>query len=227
MTLPATSSMMEFIPTAMTLRAASLRWMAAARQHISTTLWGGARRTVSGTGYEEVYDPQGNMVAEVRTSDAMWMRGEVYGRGHLATYWGGGTYFAHSDWLGSERVRSDWNGNSAGTCTSNPYGDSTTCAGTDPSPIKYAGMEYDSETQLYHTLFRYYNPRLGLWMTPDPAGLAAANPRVPQSLNRYAYVGNAPANFFDPLGLIWVLFEQQFCVDSGAGDHCETASNWV
>src|SRR5258708_26364177 len=101
------------------------------------------------------------------------------------------------------------------------------CAGTGASAIKYAGMEYDSETKFYKTLFRYYNPRLGLWMTPDPAGLAAANPRVPQSLNRYAYVGNAPANFFDPLGLIWVLFEQQFCVDSGAGDHRETESNWV
>jgi RHS repeat-associated protein len=45
-------------------------------------------------------------------------------------------------------------------------------------------MEYDSESQLYHTLFRYYNPRLGLWMTPDPAGLLAADGSNPQSLNR-------------------------------------------
>jgi len=40
------------------------------------------------------------------------------------------------------------NGNSAGTCAGNAYGDNYVCAGTDPSPVKYAGMEYDSESQL-------------------------------------------------------------------------------
>jgi RHS repeat-associated protein len=62
-------------------------------------------------------------------------------------------------------------------------------------------MEYDSETQLYHTLFRYYNPRLGLWMTPDPAGLGASSLGDPQTLNRYAYVMNDPINMTDSLGL--------------------------
>ncbi len=160
-----------------------------------------ARRTVSGTGYEEVYDRLANMIAEVRTSDSVWMRGEVFGLGHLATYSGGGTYFVHTDGLGSERVHSDWNGNSVGTCTGNPYGDNYACTGTNPSPIRYAGMEYDSETQMYHTPFRYYNPRLGVWMTPDPAGLAAIDQGDPQSMNRYAYVGHNPLNYMDPLGL--------------------------
>jgi RHS repeat-associated protein len=62
-------------------------------------------------------------------------------------------------------------------------------------------MEYDSESQLYHTLFRYYNPRLGLWMTPDPAGLLAADGSNPQSLNRYAYVINSPIFLTDRIGL--------------------------
>ena len=70
-----------------------------------------------------------------------------------------------------------------------------------PSPIHYAGMEYDSETQLYHTMFRYYNPRLGLWMTPDPAGMGAASSGDPQSFNRYGYVINDPCNTTDPYGL--------------------------
>jgi RHS repeat-associated protein len=61
-------------------------------------------------------------------------------------------------------------------------------------------MEYDSESQLFHTLLRYYNPRLGLWMTTDPAGLDASSPSDPQSLNRSAYVGNSPINSVDPLG---------------------------
>lgn len=160
-----------------------------------------ARRIVGATGYDEVYDG-GQMVTEIRQSDGMWMRSEVYAGGrHLATYNMGTTFFSHADWLGSERVRSDVNGNSAGTCSSNLYGDNYVCAGTDPSPIKYAGMEYDTETQLNHTQFRYFNPRLGVWMTPDPAGMGAASAGDPQSFNRYAYVGNGPVNFVDPVGL--------------------------
>jgi uncharacterized protein RhaS with RHS repeats len=41
----------------------------------------------------------------------------------------------------------------------------------------------------------------GRWLSPDPAGLAAADPANPQSWNRYAYVLNNPAAFIDPLGL--------------------------
>ena len=160
------------------------------------------RRTVNGVGYEDVYDPSGKMVTEVQTSGLTVKRQEIYTPGrHLATYTNGATYFSHTDWTGSERVRSASDGTSAGTCTGNPYGDHYSCTGTDPSPIKYAGMEYDGETQLNHTLFRYYNPRLGLWMTPDPAGASVADLTDPQSLNRYAYVANNPINRVDPSGL--------------------------
>src|SRR5262249_10302392 len=121
---------------------------------------------------------------------------------HLATYVNGTTIFAHADWLGTERVRTDASGNFWNSCTSNPYGDNQACSGNaDPSPIHYAGMELDSETGNYHTLFRYYNPRLGVWLTTDPAGMGAADLTDPQSLNRDAYSDNDPINFFDPFGL--------------------------
>jgi len=35
-------------------------------------------------------------------------------------------------------------------------------------------------------------------MTPDPAGMAAADPSNPQSWNRYAYVMNNPLGYVDP-----------------------------
>ena len=41
----------------------------------------------------------------------------------------------------------------------------------------------------------------GRWLSPDPAGLAAANPANPQSWNRYAYVLNSPMGLVDPSGL--------------------------
>jgi RHS repeat-associated protein len=62
-------------------------------------------------------------------------------------------------------------------------------------------LEYDSETQLYHASFRYYKAGWGLWMNPDPAGMAASSTGNPQSNNRFAYVINNPGNFVDPTGL--------------------------
>ena len=53
---------------------------------------------------------------------------------------------------------------------------------------------------LYDFLFREQTPVQGRWLSPDPAGLAAADPANPQSWNRYAYVTNNPLVRTDPLG---------------------------
>jgi hypothetical protein len=47
---------------------------------------------------------------------------------------------------------------------------------------------------------RYYNSNLGAFWSPDPAGLAAADPRDPVSWNRYSYVYGDPASYADPDG---------------------------
>jgi RHS repeat-associated protein len=159
-----------------------------------------AQRVVGPNTYDELYDLGGNVVVELTPSGAAAGYEVFMGGRHLATYSSNLTFFAHTDWLGTERVRTDPGGNVAVSCISNPYGDNQVCTGNDQSRIHYAGMEYDSESSLYHTLFRYYNPRLGLWMTPDPAGMGATNLADPQSLNRSAYVGNSPINSLDPLG---------------------------
>jgi RHS repeat-associated protein len=49
--------------------------------------------------------------------------------------------------------------------------------------------------------FRHYDPTSGRWLSPDPAGSAAVDLTNPQSLNRYAYVGNNPTTLTDPSGL--------------------------
>src|SRR5215471_262534 len=173
------------------------------------------QRTTGGNFYNDFYDLDGNMVVEVRNNNT-WVRGELFAGGrHLGTY-AGTTTFSHTDWLGTERVRTDSTGAIWNSCTSNAYGDNQNCSGSsDPSPIHYAGMEYDSETQLYHTLFRYYNPRLGLWMTPDPAGMGAARMGDPQSQNRYAYVVNNPCNLVDGLGLTSYSCTLTYSSDAG------------
>ncbi len=69
---------------------------------------------------------------------------------------------------------------------------------TVPTMWLFTGMERDSESTLDHTLFRKYTSSLVRWLSPDPMAGDISNP---QSLNRYAYVGNNPMNFTDPLGL--------------------------
>jgi RHS repeat-associated protein len=57
---------------------------------------------------------------------------------------------------------------------------------------------------LYDFPAREYHPGEGRWISPDPAGVAAADPTQPQSWNRYAYVLNDPTSNVDPSGLWWV-----------------------
>ena len=162
------------------------------------------RKVVSGAAKDYVNDGAGHAIAEVVAG--AWQRAEIYvGGRHLATYSGGvggTTSFSHSDWLGTERIRTNVSGVVSETCTSNPYGDGLSCTGTDVSPIHYTGLERDTETGLDHAWFRYYNSRLGVWMTPDPAGLGAVSVENPQSWNTNAYVMNSPTNGSDSLGLM-------------------------
>ncbi len=159
-----------------------------------------ASKTAGGTTYEYLFDLNGNAISEITTAGT-WHRGEIWGGRHLATYVNGTTYFNHEDWEGTERVRSDMSGVLYQNCMSGPYGDNYSCSPAAISPISFAGLEQDTESGLMHARFRYYNPRLGVWMSPDPSGTSASDRGDPQSWNRYAYVTNSPVGSTDPLGL--------------------------
>jgi len=106
-------------------------------------------KNAGGVKDDYIYDLAGDVVADVDGTSGAYKRGEVWAGRHLATYAGGAggtTYFAHQDWLGSERVRTDVSGNVAQTCTDQPYGDALNCTNGSPlSPFNFAGMEYDAE----------------------------------------------------------------------------------
>ena len=57
----------------------------------------------------------------------------------------------------------------------------------------FTGREYEAETGLYYYRSRYYDPRLGRFLSRDPLG------SLPD-VNLYRYVGNSPVNFVDPFG---------------------------
>jgi RHS repeat-associated protein len=59
----------------------------------------------------------------------------------------------------------------------------------------YTGRLFDGYTDLQNNLHRWYDPRVGRWMSEDPIGFAASDS------NLYRYVENEPTGFVDPLGL--------------------------
>ena len=172
------------------------------------------KKTSAGT-VDYLYDLSGHQAAEVSSTGA-WNRGEIYAAGrHLVTYSGGNsgtTYFDFTDWLGTERVRTDPTMATKETCTNLPFGDSQTCTGTNVSPLAFTGQQYDSEDNFTNFQFRQHDATQGRWLTTDPSGLAAVDPTNPQTWNRYAYAVNNPANNVDPLGL-----EEMSPVEVGSG----------
>jgi RHS repeat-associated protein len=129
-------------------------------------------------------------------------RSEIYAGGrHKTTCVSNTTYFAHADWLGTERARTDPTGAVAETCQSLPFGDGLSCTGaSDISFMHFTGKEHDTESNLDYFGARYYNSSLGRFVTPDP-GNAGADESDPQSWNAYSYVQNNPPSATDPDGL--------------------------
>jgi RHS repeat-associated protein len=64
--------------------------------------------------------------------------------------------------------------------------------------FRFAGQYYDEETGLHYNYFRYYDPKTGRYLTPDPIGLAGGT-------NLCTYAGNNPVNAIDPYGLEFFL----------------------
>ena len=61
--------------------------------------------------------------------------------------------------------------------------------GVAPVLFGFVGREYLPALGLYYFRARFYDPRLGRFLSPDPIGPAVDDPAT---LDRYAYARNAP-----------------------------------
>jgi RHS repeat-associated protein len=61
--------------------------------------------------------------------------------------------------------------------------------------IRLPGQYYDSETGLHYNYHRYYDPRTGRYLTPDPIGPMGG-------INLFEYSQNNPLCLVDPFGLM-------------------------
>ena len=125
--------------------------------------------------------------------------------GATRSFNGGGTGYNFADWLGTMRGFYGFTG--AGYSQSGahaPFGEAYAYSGGYPGEFTGQGnngVGTSNGDLTYYFPEREYRSSQGRWNTPDPAGLAAANPANPQSWNRYAYVLNNPMALVDPSGL--------------------------
>lgn len=79
------------------------------------------------------------------------------------------------------------------------YGKPTQTYAQLTTDFRYAGMFYLQEAGLYLTHYRVYDPTNGRWLARDPIEEQGGT-------NVYAYVGNNPLRWVDPLGLKVTLY---------------------
>lgn len=152
----------------------------------------------SGSYSQIVYGPTGNKLALMNGQTLSKAFVQLPGRATAVYTSNGLDHYKHSDWLGSSRLTSSASRTYLSSIAYAPYGETYASSGaTDPA---FTGQNPDTVSTDYDFLHREYSIQ-GRWPSPDPAGLAAANPTNPQSWNRYAYVLNNPTEYTDASGL--------------------------
>lgn len=119
----------------------------------------------------------------------------------------GQSYFFHQDGLGSIIAITDTSGQKVQSYDYDSFGNPTQTTNFRNSYL-FTAREYDEETGLYYYRARYYDPKVGRFISKDPIGFNGGD------VNLYRYVSNNPVNATDPSGLyaavmwrgiVWVL----------------------
>jgi RHS repeat-associated protein len=148
--------------------------------------------------------------------DGEWLLAELGpgssgSRTYLGWEWRMFSWSTPADASRAHLVLSDINGYpliSAGSSAVSRYVDHDVWGAKDARPqnadadlsIRFAGQYEDRESGLFYNRYRYYDPTLRRYLTPDPIGLEG-------SVNAYGYQAD-PVNYIDPHGLASVVAHQ-------------------
>jgi RHS repeat-associated protein len=166
-----------------------------------------------------LYDPDGRLLAEARADgtpirDYLWhddvpvAQIDAMGTDTLT--------YLHPDHLGTPRLGTDatatpvwrWEGDAFGA--SPPDEDPDANGQSTTVHLRFPGQYFDAETGRHENWFRYYDPKLGRYVTSDPIGLDGG-------LNTYLYANANPLTYADPEGLEAVIPWPGPAAGAGAG----------
>ncbi len=147
------------------------------------------------------YDYAGNLIAETDGSgtplrDYVYLNGErvamrIYGPQ-------AGWYYFVNDHLGTPQKIVSASGEVVWAAAYLPFGEAQIVTEIVANNFRFPGQYYDAESGLHYNWNRYYDPKTGRYLTPDPIGLEGG-------VNLYAYVDGNPVNASDPSGLYAIL----------------------
>ena len=121
-------------------------------------------------------EPVENLITWVYDSDSYVPTAKIVGDRH---------YSIISDYIGRPVQAYDDNGNIVWQADYDIYGNLRNLHGSRQFiPFRQLGQYEDDETGLYYNRFRYYDPRIGNYISQDPIRLAGNNPTL------YGYVGD-------------------------------------
>jgi len=162
------------------------------------------------------YDFNGNIIAE-SDIDGNFTVEYLYrgkGRSAMVDVASGEIYYFGNDRLGTPQILTDSTNTVVWEGYYKPFGD------VDINPnssvvnnFRFLGQYYDEETGFYYNYHRYYDPRTGRYLTPDPShSLHPLGSGIPfilpslftrtQELNLYHYTLSNPINMIDSKGLL-------------------------
>jgi len=140
------------------------------------------------------YDLKGHLIAETNTTGQMLAEYVYLGYQLLSMIKPGeAVYYFHNDHLGTPQVLTDDTQTIAWKAVYTPFGDAVTSIATVENSFRFPGQYYDPETGLHYNYFRYYNPQIGRYITPDPIGLWGG-------INLFVYGLNNPSKYTDEYG---------------------------
>ena len=103
-------------------------------------------------------------------------------------------YYYLNNYLGSPQIMTNENGVVVWEAIYKPFGEADVHPYSSAvNNFRFPGQYYDQEIGLHYNYHRYYNPKIGRYLTPDPIGLQGG-------INMYAYCMNDPVNMIGPSG---------------------------
>ena len=156
--------------------------------------------TRAGVTTQYIYDPWGNLMADVDSNGVTHKY--IYGKGILAVATSSARYCYHFDGTGNTVAITDMTQAIVNSYAYEPFGQILSQQEAVTQPFKYVGQYgvMAESNGLYYMRARYYDPSVGRFISEDPLGFGGGD------VNLMAYVRNNPVNHVDPFGLSQIVF---------------------